>query len=187
MPPVNAPVQQSAEQSYNEALPHYLEMFGDRLSPAMRRVTEDMRTHVIDLLNLLEPAPRTILHGDYRRDTVFFGPGGAIAAIDWQISTRRGVFDVAYFPARGSAGRSQGIGDGPAALARHRDGGGTKSKQYTFDAALDDYRRAALFCNVYTVMGGRLTRRTAGQRCSTRGSTAQYGHRGPERRQLMPR
>lgn len=156
MPPVNAPVQHSAEQSYNEALPHYLKMFGDRLSPAMRRVTEDMRTHVIDLLNLLEPAPRTILHGDYRLDNVFFGPGGAIAAIDWQISTRgRGIFDVAYFASSGLAPAERKASE-MGLLRIWYDivtDGGAKSKQYTFDAALEDYRRATLFCNVYTVIG----------------------------------
>jgi hypothetical protein len=156
MPYINAPVHQSAEASYNEAWAPFLESFGDRLSPAMRAIGEEMRGHVIDLLNSLEPAPRTIVHGDYRLDNIFFAAAGAaqpIAAIDWQITSRgRGIFDAAYFlvscidPAvrRAEERRLVELWHGIATGGRGA---------YTFDDAWTDYRRAALYCNVYTVIG----------------------------------
>lgn len=48
---------------------------------------------------LHDEAPRTILHGDYRLDNLFFGSDGdLVAVIDWQ-TTNRGpaVLDVGYF------------------------------------------------------------------------------------------
>jgi hypothetical protein len=64
-------------------------------------VTEDMRTHVIDLLNLLEPAPRdhcTATIGSITSSSAW----AAIAAIGWRdLDARPGVFDVAYFLSSG--------------------------------------------------------------------------------------
>ncbi|MEM8706153.1 MAG: phosphotransferase [Actinomycetota bacterium] len=51
------------------------------------------------ITRLHEQTPRTLLHGDYRLDNLFFGPdGGLVAVIDWQ-TTNRGpaVLDVGYF------------------------------------------------------------------------------------------
>jgi hypothetical protein len=156
MPYVNAPVQQSAEPSYNQAWEPFLQMFGDQLSPRMRDIAAKMRAHVIDLLNLLEPAPRTVAHGDYRLDNIFFGSDGAaspVAAIDWQISFRgRGVFDVAYFlssclePDVRKANEMR-------LLKTWYDIATADAKGYSWDDAVTDYRRAVLFCNVYTVIG----------------------------------
>jgi hypothetical protein len=155
MPRINGPVNQSAEPAYNDALEPFLELFGNRLSPAMRSITQDMRTHVVDLLDALEPAPRTIAHGDFRLDNIFFSKAGGsspIAVIDWQISNRgRGVFDVAYFlsscvePEVRRAEEQRLMRMWHEIAARGHSG-------YSFDDAWTDYRRAVLFCNVYTVI-----------------------------------
>jgi hypothetical protein len=156
MPYINSPVNQSAEASYNQAYEPFLQSFGDRLSPAMRTIADTMRTHVIDLENQLEPAPRTILHGDFRLDNIFFSKpdaASAIALIDWQISNRgRGVFDVAYFLA--SCVEPDVRRENEERLMRmwHTIATGGRGG-YSFDDAWTDYRRAVLFCNVYTVVG----------------------------------
>jgi hypothetical protein len=160
MPHANSPVQQSAEPSYNQAWDPFLNAFGEQMSPAMRDIAADMRAHVVDLLNTLAHEPRTVAHGDYRLDNIFFGAKGAahpVAAIDWQISFRgRGVFDVAYFlssclePEIRKANEMRLLkiwyetvtAGGAAAVA----------PAYSWDNAVDDYRRAVLFCNVYTVI-----------------------------------
>lgn len=151
IPKSNAPVHQMAEPAYQQALPPFLEMFGDHLSPKMRVLTENMRTHVIDLLNTFTRPPMTIAHGDYRLDNLFFDTVG-VATIDWQIAFRgRAAFDVAYF--------LSGCLD--PAVRRTEEmrllrlwyelvTGGRPA--YTFDDALLDYRRSVLYCHVYTVV-----------------------------------
>jgi hypothetical protein len=156
MPDTNAPVDQSAESAYNQAWEPFLQMFGDKLSPAMRAIGDEMRTHVIDLLDSMAPAPHTIVHGDYRLDNIFFGAPGAahpIAVIDWQMTSRgRGIGDVAFFlvscidPAvrRAHERRFVELWHGIATGGR---------VGYSVDDAWTDYRRAALSCNLYTVIG----------------------------------
>ena len=152
MPAVNAPVQQSAEPAYNEAWEPFVKTFGAHQSERMLKVGEAMKTHVIDLLNALAPAPRTILHGDWRLDNIFFGEG-TIAAIDWQISTiGRGAFDVGYFLSSCIEPEIRRAEEMRLLRLWHEtvtEGDGA----YSWDDALTDYRRAVLFCNVYTVIG----------------------------------
>lgn len=152
MPAVNAPVQCSAEPAYNEAWEPFVQTFGELQPERVRRAGEAMRTHIVDLLNLLARPPRTILHGDWRLDNIFFG-NGAIAAIDWQISTKgRGAFDIGYFMSscvEPEIRRSQEMR--LLRLWHEIVTGGDAA--YSFDEALEDYRRSVLFCNVYTVIG----------------------------------
>jgi hypothetical protein len=147
----NAPVHQFAEPTYQQTTPPFLDMFGDYLSPRMRRVTENLGTHVVDLLNAFTLPPITIAHGDFRLDNVFFDDP-KIALIDWQIAFRgRGAFDVAYFlsgcldPAVRRAEEMRLLRLWHSLATEGHSG-------YTFDDALVDYRRAVLYCHVYTVI-----------------------------------
>ena len=157
MPYVNAPVHQSAEQSYHQAWEPFCQMFGEMIPAGVMPMCEEMKNHVIDLLNIFEPGPRTIIHGDYRLDNIFFDhpDGSPVAAIDWQISSRgRGIFDVAYFI-------SSSLDQEPRRAHEERlvrkwydivtDGPGRKS--YTFDEAWLNYRQGVLYTNIYTVIG----------------------------------
>lgn len=152
MPLFNAPVHQSAEPAYRQCVAPFLQMFGGHVSPKMRKVTETMRTHVVDLLSILTRPPMTIGHGDFRLDNLFFDTGG-VAVIDWQIAFRgRGAFDVAYF--------LSGCLDPTVRRAEelrllrlwHELATGGRAG-YTLDDALLDYRLALLLCHVYTVIG----------------------------------
>lgn len=54
----------------------------------------------VPLLEAIARPPRTLTHGDFRLDNLFFGDGDPIevAAIDWQFACRtRGAYDLAYF------------------------------------------------------------------------------------------
>lgn len=157
MPYVNAPVHQSAEGSYNQAWEPFCQMFGEQVPAAVMPLCEEMRTHVIDLLNIFQPGPRTIIHGDYRLDNLFFDhpDGSPVAALDWQISSRgRGIFDVAYFI-------SSSLDPEPRRANEERlvrlwydivtDGPGRKA--YTWDEAWLNYRQGVLYTNIYTVVG----------------------------------
>ena len=116
----------------------------------MRATTEKMQTHIVDLQNTLAPSPITLVR-DYRLDNLFFD-ASRVAVIDWQIAFRgRGIFDVAYFLSgcvdpklrRAEEGRLVRLWYETAARGH---------AAYTFDEAFLDYRRAVLYCHVYTVI-----------------------------------
>jgi hypothetical protein len=151
MPLANAPVHQAAEPAYQQTVAPFLKMFGDYLSPKMRLVTENMRTHVIDSLNAFTRPPMTIAHGDYRLDNLFFAAVG-VAAIDWQITFRgRGAFDVAYFLS-GCLAPAVRRAEEMRLLRLWHEIATSGRRDYTFEDALLDYRRAVLHCHVYTVI-----------------------------------
>ena len=120
MPCINAPVQQTAEPAYNQAWEPFLQMFGEAQSDGVRAIGEAMKTKVVAILDTLAPAPRTIIHGDWRLDNIFFG-SDCVAAIDWQIATiGRGAFDVGYFL---SSCIEPGVRRGHRQHARGEEGG----------------------------------------------------------------
>ncbi|HAB58179.1 MAG: hypothetical protein CL433_11450 [Acidimicrobiaceae bacterium] len=72
----------------------------ERLSEhGMAHVRAIRKTGLARISRLHNGTPRTILHGDFRLDNLFFAPDGSLAAIiDWQTVNRGpGVLDVAYF------------------------------------------------------------------------------------------
>ena len=152
VPMVNAPIHHFTEPAYAGSLEPFLKNFGDALSPKMRELTERMAGRIIPLLDAGSQVPRTLIHGDYRLDNLFF-QGREVAAIDWQIACRgQGAFDVAYFlggcldPAvrRAEEMRLLRLWHGIVT-----DGSPVK---YAFEDAVQDYRRSVLYCNVYTVI-----------------------------------
>jgi hypothetical protein len=157
MPAVNGPVQQVAVGAYQQAWQPFCQFAGERLSPAMMQLGEQLQHHVLDVLDALEPAPRTIIHGDFRGDNVFYGDGASapsFRAIDWQISSKgRGVFDVAYFlstsvlPEARKSHEQRFVRLWHDIISDQND-----TKDYTFEDAFLDYRISALFMHVYTVV-----------------------------------
>lgn len=72
----------------------------ERLSEhGMAHVKAIRKTGLARITRLHDSAPRTILHGDFRLDNLFFAADGSLAAIiDWQTVNRGpGALDVAYF------------------------------------------------------------------------------------------
>ena len=77
-----------------------LERFDSHFSPRIRRFAEEFGPRIADHFAALATGPRTLVHGDYRGENMFFGPGEAFAAIDWQgCGSGSGLYDVAYFMA----------------------------------------------------------------------------------------
>ncbi len=151
VPMANAPVHQFAEPAYQQSVEPFLTLFGDHLSPRMRGITERLAKHVVDMLDLSARPPITLAHGDFRLDNMFFD-GARVAAIDWQIAFRgTGAFDLAYFlggcldPAVRRAEEMRLVRLWYELAAGGRAG-------FTFDDALLAYRRAVLYCHVYTVI-----------------------------------
>lgn len=156
MPQIDAPVNQSAESSYQQAWGPFIENFGSLISPAMREIGERIGRNVIALETSIADRPHTIGHGDFRTDNLFFGTaqGGApFAVADWQISFRgRGIFDVAYLLCGGLEAEERRANEERLVRMYHEGlvAGGVKG--YSFEQCWREYRRMALFVFVYVVI-----------------------------------
>ena len=154
MPDINDPVQQSAQPSYQQAWPVFLNQYGDRLSPGLRATGEALQSQIIATLGQLAAGHRTISHGDYRADNMFFGPqDGRLTLCDWQISTKgRGAFDIAYFLSMSISAHARKREEMRLLHLWHDTLVEHGVRGYSWDEALRDYRLAMLFCWVYVVI-----------------------------------
>ena len=110
------------------------------------------------LMQRMGRAPRTLLHGDYRLDNLFFqgeGVEAVVTAFDWQtVCQGPGALDVAYFIS-GNLTEDVAAGCEMDLLGTyHRllcEGG---VRDYDFDALLTDYRIAMCFIGYRMIVGG---------------------------------
>ncbi len=80
--------------------PMVAERAGDLLGAKIRAIAPVLGARFAPLGALMSAAPRTLVHGDYRLDNMFFGlaDGGEFALLDWQAAQRgRGPADLVYF------------------------------------------------------------------------------------------
>ena len=88
------------QTAYLVCLPTALERFGDYFSPKMRIFAEELGPRLVSHFANVALGPRTLSHGDYRAENMFFGGGTEddFAVIDWQgCGSGCGLADVAYF------------------------------------------------------------------------------------------
>ena len=89
------------EATYSQSWHSFLELLGDRLTPSLIDIGERLGRDPNYVRNQLAKPPRTLVHGDYRLDNLFFATDegtAPITAVDWDICRRgRGVYDAAYF------------------------------------------------------------------------------------------
>ena len=87
--------------AHNRWWPDFLRQAEHRLPDPIKEIGERLGQHRANIMRHLGTSPRTLLHGDYQLDNLFFGtPEGGLpfAVVDWQRMWRgRGVGDVAYF------------------------------------------------------------------------------------------
>ncbi len=91
-----------AHEMFRRARPILEARFGDRISPESHRILEWAEVNGPALLRRLAAAPRTLNHGDYRADNIFFdsplGEAGNVTMIDFQaLTVGCPMIDVAYF------------------------------------------------------------------------------------------
>ncbi len=160
MPAIDVPwYTQAVLDSYAQTWPQFLDRFGDKLSSQMVATGERLSEKAGQIMEEMAGPPRTIIHGDFRLDNLFFGTEDGkpmLAVADWQIASRgRGVFDIAYFMAGGVPSDLRRVSEMRLLEDYHRilTANGT-SAGYTFDECLRDYRKSVLFCLVYPVIGG---------------------------------
>lgn len=76
----------------------FFESYGDQLPAWLPALAEWLDARGSAVLSRLGSRPRTLLHGDYRLDNLFFSDDGTVTAVDWQVVSRgRAGWDVAYF------------------------------------------------------------------------------------------
>ena len=138
-----------------------IEVFGQHVPDSIRAAKDSYLAAVPTMQAQLDESPRTLVHGDFRMDNLFFGRDDShfpMTFLDWQGPVRgRGIHDVAYLlgqstqvAVRQEHERSliQRYVDG---LERHGVSG------YTFDEAWADYRMGVLYTWVFaTVIAGTL-------------------------------
>ena len=158
MPVVNDPVNRSAEEAYQDAWDPFLDRFGSTLPGWLIETGERLGKNVINILDWFAEPPRTIGHGDYRLDNLFFATpqgGDPLAVIDWQISYRgRGVFDLAYFMSTNLHPHERKAREMEVLKTYRRILTENGVCGYEFDQCLYEYRVATLFCLIYPVISG---------------------------------
>ena len=86
---------------YLTCLAPCMKRFGSLFSNRKRRLAEAYGPRVAVHMDELARGPRTLTHGDFRLENMFFGTGesDAFTVIDWQAAGMigNGLYDVAYF------------------------------------------------------------------------------------------
>ncbi len=85
---------------YSAYLETTLRNFNYCFTPRTRHLAESLGAGMAQHLKTRANMPRTLTHGDFRLDNMFFGTAGTdeFAAIDWQVSgLYSGLRDVSYF------------------------------------------------------------------------------------------
>ena len=97
---IDSPQMQSLEPIYQQCWPAVVAFLGEAMPPQMRRLGDRFATRIGAMLGKVIQQPRTVVHGDYRADNIFFSEGGdpdGFAVADWQILMQGGgALDVAY-------------------------------------------------------------------------------------------
>jgi hypothetical protein len=157
LPATNDPIHHFAQPAFQQCWPAFVQFVGDRLSPALKRTGEALGGNVIRMLDGVAGWPQTLVHGDYRADNLFFGGSdsneSAIAAVDWQVSSRGGgVFDLAYFMSGNvtPATRRAIEKDLLALYVQTLKGNGVED--FAVEQCFEAYRFGVLYCLVYSVI-----------------------------------
>lgn len=92
---------QLVQQLFAAAWPHFLARWSDPLPPAARRLGDLLAQDMAPADALLDNAPVTLAHGDFRLDNLLFGAregDPACWVIDWEdVMVTTGMLDVAWF------------------------------------------------------------------------------------------
>ena len=139
-----------AHEMFRRARPVLEARFGTRISPESRALLDWADAHGPALLRRLAVTPRTLNHGDYRADNIFFdsalGEAGNVTIIDFQaLTVGCSMIDVAYFirpnmnPSDANAAESHLVGIYHQALV---DAG---VHGYSLDRCREDYVLGSLW------------------------------------------
>ncbi|MEZ5595455.1 MAG: phosphotransferase [Pseudomonadales bacterium] len=144
----------------------FARFFADDIAPELRQAKARYMAGLPAVQAWINASPRTVIHGDFRMDNLFFRPhagGIEVACCDWQAPVRgKGVQDIAYFLS-GSVETAMRRAHEQALIARWVNALRARGvRDYGEDQAFEDYRRAILMLWTYTVIiGGGLAAQNA--------------------------
>ena len=150
--------------AYLLCLPVVVERFGDSFSPYTRRLAEALGPGITAHFAAVSAGPRTLVHGDYRGENMFFGPeaGGGASAVggddfvvmDWQgCGLGPGLYDVAYFLGTNVAPADRRRIEREALEEYHDIVRRLGAGDFTFDDCWRSYRRNMLSVLVACIVG----------------------------------
>ena len=131
---------------YRKAFPIFVSKVGVLLTDAAKAFGEQLPEKLADKSQFRKP-PRTLVHGDFRLENVFFGASlgkSGFAVIDWQdISRGEGVWDVAWFMGGClQVTSNRQMEERQLLKIYHETLKGNGVNGYTFEACWEDYRLA---------------------------------------------
>jgi aminoglycoside/choline kinase family phosphotransferase len=134
---------------------------GDAMPEGLRSQRDRFVNAIPRMQAWITDTPRTIAHGDYRMDNLFFSrePGhSSVAAVDWQGVLRcKGIHDLAKFLSQSLGTETRRDHERQLVAQWHASLGRAGVTGYPLEAAWEDYRRAVLYLWTYVaVVGGTL-------------------------------
>lgn len=132
-----------------------LERFGNLFNPTMRQLAQIYGERVVDHLAQIFERPKTLTHGDFRVDNLFFGGSGSndVVAIDWQnCGIHSGLRDITYFLSTSVDSETRRVIERYVVGEYHDDLAGAGVSGYSFENCWRDYRRVMLSCLIGPVV-----------------------------------
>jgi aminoglycoside phosphotransferase (APT) family kinase protein len=140
---------------YHSAWPTFRQTVGPLLPASAVALGDQLGIHLEDLLCRIEKYPHTIVHSDFRADNLLFddlSSPQSVVVLDWQLAIRgMGALDVARLLCGSVTSRERATCERDVLKCWHGtlEAGGVRG--YSFQQALEDYRRCALVCLYYPV------------------------------------
>jgi len=140
---------------------NFANIFSDLLTPELQKAKQRYLDGLPDIQSWINDGPRTVIHGDFRLDNLFFKTAGQateVACCDWQASVRgKGMHDVAYFLS-GNIDTKLRREHEQALIKRWVEALKKRGvTDYLYEQALADYRKSILVLWSYVVNNGGLT------------------------------
>ncbi len=132
-----------------------LERFGNLFSPTMRQLAQIYGMRVVDHLAQIFERPKTLTHGDFRVDNLFFGGSGSddVVAIDWQnCGIHSGLRDITYLLSTSLTTETRRAIERDVVTEYHDALAGAGVSKYSFEDCWRDYRRVMLSCLIGPVV-----------------------------------
>jgi aminoglycoside phosphotransferase (APT) family kinase protein len=131
-------------------------LYGDAVPDAIEDVKERYLAAIPAMQAWMTTAPRTVVHGDFRLENLFFGKVAAQSPVvlsDWQgILRGRAVHDVAYFVSQSLPSPLRRASERELVARWHAGLEAGGATDYSAEQAWEDYRRAVLYLWTYVVV-----------------------------------
>ncbi len=151
----DVPYPQVIAGMYKQAWPRAIEIFGDHLSSDHMAFGDRYESLVPWFMDTLTVEPRTLCHGDFRLDNLFFSDGDGhapVTVVDWQICFKgRGAYDLGYFISQSLATDCRRDHE-QKLKERYLEGLAGKGINYPAEQLEKEYAVTVAYCFVYAVV-----------------------------------